>query len=148
MGAEMVALSDGTYAVKTVSAGSAGANAQTSGPNDQSGFGIGAVTAPAAGATIATHTPPPGNNGELHEIEIYTWLSAGAPAAGETNNVQFKFGAGAITDLPMIPTLNQVMRFKFYWTAATGTAISVIAKAAGTAGVTYNAFITATKIVS
>jgi hypothetical protein len=148
MGAEMVALSDGSYAVKMVSAGSVGANGQTSGPNDQSGFGIGTIAAPTAGQVIATHTPPAGNAGELHEVEVTVWLSAGTPAAADLNNVAFKFGAGTITALPLPNVLNTPVKTKFYWTAAVTTAMAVIAVGAATAGVSYSAFISATKVVS
>lgn len=148
MSADLVQLGDGTYATRVVSAGSVGAGAQSSGPNDQSGFGIGAVSAPGAGATIATHTPPVGNAGELHEIEITAWLASGTPAAADLNNMAFKFGGGTITSIPVAQAINVPIKTKFYWTAAAGTAISVIAVAAATAGVTYAAFISATKIVS
>jgi len=145
---ELVQLSDGTYGVRVVSAGSVGANAQTAGPNDQSGFGIGSAAAPAGGTVIATHTPPAGNAGELHEVEITTWLAAGAPAAADLNNMAFKFGGGTITAIPVVNALNVPTKTKLYWTAAAGTAMSVIAVGAATAGVTYAAFISATKIVS
>lgn len=148
MSAELTQLGDGTYAVRVVSAGSVGTNAQTAGPNDQSGFGIGTVAAPAAGATIATHQPPAGNAGELHEIEITTWLAAGTPAAADLNNMAFKFGGGTITNLPVVNALNVPTKTKLWWTAAAGTPMAVIAVANATAGVTYAAFISATKIVS
>lgn len=148
MGAEMVALADGTYAIKTVSAGSVGTSQQSSGPNAESGFGIGTVSAPGVGATIATHQPPAGNAGELHEIEITAWLSSGTPAAADLNNMAFKFGGTTISAIPVVNALNVPTKSKFYFNAAAGTPFSVIAVAAATAGVGYSAFITATKIVS
>ncbi|MFG2268107.1 hypothetical protein [Streptomyces sp. NPDC048720] len=148
MSSELTQLGDGTYAIRTVSAGSVGSGGQTSGPNDQSGFGIGSVTAPAAGATIATHTPPAGNSGELHEVEITAWISAGTPAAADANNMGFKFGGGTITAIPVIAGVNQPVKTKLFWNAAAGTPMSVIAIGAATAGVTYSAFISATKLVS
>lgn len=148
MAADLVQLSDGTYATRVVSAGSVGANAQTAGPNDQTGFGIGTVAAPGAGAVIATHQPPAGNAGELHEVEITAWLAAGTPAAADLNNMAFKFGGGTITAIPVINALNVPVKTKLYWTAAAATPMAVIAVGAATAGVTYAALITATKIVS
>lgn len=148
MSSELVALSDGTYAARVVSAGSVGANAQTSGPNDQSGFGIGTQAAPGAGTVIATHTPPAGNAGELHEIEITAWLAAGTPAAADLNNMAFKFGGSVISNIPVINVLNSPTKTKFYYTAAAATPFAVVNVGAATAGVTYAAFITATKIVS
>lgn len=148
MSAELTQLADGTYAVRTVSAGSVGANQQSSGPNDQSGFGIGTVAAPGAGAVIATHQPPAGNAGELHEVEITAWLSAGTPAAADLNNMAFKFGGTVISSIPVVNALNVPTKSKFYFNAAAGTPFAVVAVAAATAGVSYSAFITATKIVS
>lgn len=149
MGAELVALGDGTYAVRTISAGSAGTGAQSSGPNGESGFGIGNVTAPGAGAVIATHQPPAGSAGELHEIDVTVWYSAGTPAdATENANMAFKFGGTVISALPAVAALNSPVKTKFYFNAANGTPFAVVAVGAGAAAVKYNAFITATKIVS
>lgn len=149
MSSELVQLIDGTYATRVVSAGSVGANAQTAGPNAESGFGIGAVTAPGAGAVIATHQPPAGNAGELHEIEATVWYSVGAPVdATENANVAFKFGGTVISSIPIVPVLNTPVKTKFYFNAAAGTPFAIVAVGAGAAGVKYNAFITATKIVS
>lgn len=148
MGAEIVGLGDGTYAVRTVSAGSAGAGGQTAGPNAESGFAVNAVAAPGADAVIATHTPPAGAAGELHKIEVTTWLSAGAPAAAEDNNMAFKFGNTVISKLPVARALNVPITVEFYFNAAIGTSFAVNSVAAATAGVTYCAFLTATKVVS
>jgi hypothetical protein len=119
-----------------------------SGPNAESGFGIGAVAAPGAGATIASHTPPAGNAGKLHRIEVVTWLAVGAPAAAEDNNMAFKFGGTVISNLPVARALNVPIKTEFYFNAAAGTAFSIVAVAAATAGVTYCASINATKVVS
>lgn len=148
MGAELTALPDGTYAVRTVSAGAVGSGAQSAGPNAESGFAIGAVAAPGVGATICTHTPPAGNAGELHEIEVTLWYSAGAPAANENSNMAFKFGGGNISNLPVPPALNVPVKSKFYFNAAVGTPFAIVAVNAATAGVTYCAFLTATRVVS
>lgn len=144
-----VKLGDGSYAQKTASAGSVGIDPQTSGPNAESGFGINSVVAPAAGAVIATHTPPVGAAGELHEIDVTVWYSAGVPAdATENSNMAFKFGGGIISALPVVPALNTPVKTKFYFKAAAATPFAVVAVGAGAAAVKYNAFITATKVVS
>jgi hypothetical protein len=143
-----VKLGEGSYAQKIASAGSAGTNAQTSGPNDASGFDANSVTGPGLGAVIATHTPPVGANGELHLIEVTVWYSGTAPAAAENFNMAFKFGGTQITKIPAIPALHIPTKATFYFVAASGTPFAVIAVAAGTAGTIYNAFIAATKIVS
>lgn len=150
-------LSDGNYALQTTAPASGGTSTTVkvdptstafSGPNGESGFGIGAVAAPAAGATIATHTPPPGNAGKLHRIEVILWLSVGTPAVAEDNNMAFKFGGTIISNLPVARALNVPMKTEFYFNAAAGTAFSVVAVNAATAGVTYCASINATKVVS
>lgn len=142
---------DGTFAQQTVSVANAAGTSggQTAGPSGETGFGIGSATAPAIGATIATHQPPAGNAGKLHEIEVTAWYSAGTPAdATETSNMAFKFGGTVISNLPVAAVLNSPTKTKFYFNAAAGTPFSVVAVAAGSAACKYNAFITATKVVS
>lgn len=140
---------DGDYALKTTGAGGGGSTtASTSGPNAESGFGIGGVVAPAAGATIATHQPPAGNAGKLHKITATVWFTETAPAAADNANMAFKFGGTTISALPAIPVMHVPVTVEFYFNAAAGTPFSIIAVGAGTAAVKYNAFITATKVVS
>lgn len=149
-------IGDGDYALKTTGSGGGGssnvaitsATVATSGPNAESGFGIGGVAAPAAGATIATHQPPAGNAGKLHRITATIWFSETAPAAADNANMAFKFGGTVISALPAIPVMHVPVTVEFYFNAAAGTPFSIVAVGAGTAGVKYNAFITATKVVS
>lgn len=141
-------LADGSYAQQVASAGSVGTNPQTSGPADESGFGANSVTAPAADTLIANHQPPAGNAGELHRIEVVVWLSGAAPASADNFNMGFKFGGTLISKIPVIPAAHVPTRVEFYFKAAAGTPFAVNSIAAATAGVIYNAYITATKLVS
>lgn len=144
------AVGGGNYALATtaVSPTAPGQIEATSGAISESGFGAGSVIAPAAGATIATHSPPAAAAGYLHEIEITTWFSATAPAAADNFNMAFKYGAGNITIIPAVPGLHVPVKTKFYFNAANGVAFSVVAVGAGTAAVAYNAMIVATRVVS
>lgn len=148
-----VKLADGSMAQQVVGATSgslpSGSSAALAGVNAESGFGIGSAVAPAAGATIATHQPPAGNAGELHEIDVTVWYSAGTPAdATENANMAFKFGGTVISNLPVTAVLNAPVKTKFYFNAAAGTPFSIVAVGAGSAACKYNAFITATRMVS
>ena len=106
------------------------------------------VAAPGADAQIATHQPPNSAAGKLHQIDVAVWFSAGAPAAADNFNVGFKFGNTLISKIPIIPVLNQVVRSTFYFKAAVGTQFAIYSVGAATAGVTYNAYISATKVFS
>lgn len=147
----LVKVSDGSFAQQTVSVANATgvSGSQTAGPAAESGFGIGNVVAPAAGATIATYQPPAGNAGKLHEIEVTIWYSAGTPAdATENANVAFKFGGAVVSAMPIVAVLNSPVKAKFYLNAANASPFSIAAIGAGSAACKYNAFITATKVVS
>lgn len=141
-----VGLGNDEYALRIASGGGGVDSPATSGPIAESGFGSGSVTAPAAGATIATHQPPASASGKLHQIVVTTWLSGtGTPAAADNMNVAFKYGATVISNLPIT---DSPITTTFYFNAATGVAFSVVAVNAGTADVTYNAMIVATRVVS
>lgn len=145
-------LGDGSYALQTTGGGGGGATDVNIASSDipfyfpvaESGFGSGSVTAPAAGATIATHQPPAGATGKLHKIIVTTWLSGtGTPAEADNMNMAFKYGTTIISNIPVATT---PITTTFYFKAATGVAFSVVAVAAGTADVTYNAMLVATQV--
>lgn len=103
----------------------------------------GRVVAPGAGVVIATITPAAGT----YEIEVRTNLDAGAPAAAEINNMDFREGASVVSVLIVPPVLNVVTSFAKYLRTLDGaTAITVNAVAAATAGVGYSAQITAIRV--
>jgi hypothetical protein len=129
---------DGTYSLRTSGAGSG---------IDESGFGAGTVTAPVAGATIATHQPPASASGYLHKVVVTTWLSGtGTPAAADNFNMAFKYGDTNISDIPVAGDLNIPISTEFHFNAAEGVAFSVVAVGAATTAVDYNAMIVATRI--
>lgn len=145
-----VQVADGSYAQQVTSTVPGevpeGGSSGSSGPNAESGFGIGSVVAPAADTTIATHQPPAENAGLLHKIVATVWFSETAPAAAENANMAFKFGGTVISAIPAIPALHVPVTVEFYFKAAAGTAFSIVSVGAGTAAVEYNAFITATRV--
>ncbi len=118
-----------------------------SGPIAESGFGggPGTVVAPAADAVITNHFP--GVAGELHMIEVVAWFSEGTPGPADNYNMAFKFGGTAIAPIPVTAALNIATTARFYFNSAVGTPFGVHAIDAGTAGVGYNAFLTATRLV-
>lgn len=141
-----VGLGNDEYALRIASGGGGVDSPATAGPIAESGFGAGDVIAPAAGATIATHQPPASASGKLHRIVVTTWLSGtGTPGAGDNFNMAFKYGSTIISPLPVAET---PVTTEFYFNAATGVAFSVVAVDAGTADVTYNAMLVATRVVS
>jgi hypothetical protein len=146
-----VEVADGSYAqqVTSIAPGTTpdGGSSGSSGPNAESGFGIGSVVAPAADTVIATHTPPAANAGKLHKIVATVWFSATAPTGVDNANMAFKFGGTVISAIPAVPDLHIPVTVEFYFKAAAGTPFAIVSVGAGTAGVQYNAFITATRIV-
>lgn len=118
------------------------------GPVGESGFGSGTVVAPAANTLIATHQPPGSAAGKLHQIEVVVWFSVGTPAAADNFNMGFKFGNTLISAVPVVAVLNTVVKTTFFFKAAAGTQFAVYSIGAATAGVTYNAYISATRIFS
>lgn len=141
-----VGLGNDEFALRIASGGGGVDSPATAGPIAESGFGSGSVTAPAAGATIATHQPPASASGKLHKIVVTAWLSGtGTPAAVDNFNIAFKYGDTVISALPVAET---PITTEFYFNAATGVAFSVVAVDAGTANVEYNAMLVATRVVS
>lgn len=132
-----VKLGDGSFAGQGIT-----------GPVGETGFGAGTVAAPGANTLIANHQPPAGAAGKLHQIECVVWFSAGAPVAADNFNMGFKFGNTLISAIPVVPVLNTVVRTQFFFKAAAGTQFAVYSIGAATAGVTYNAYISATRIFS
>jgi len=150
-----VKVGDGNYALQTTAGGGGGTtdvNITSSdvpfyAPVAESGFGVGQVIAPIAGATIATHQPPAGATGKLHRVVVSAWLSGtGTPAAVDGFNIAFKYGETVISNLPIVPDRHIPMETVFYFNAATGVAFSIIAVDAGTVDVEYNVMIVATQI--
>jgi hypothetical protein len=137
MQAAYAKLGDGSFAMQGIT-----------GPIGESGFGAGTVSAPGADTLIATHQPPGSAAGKLHQIEAVVWFSAGTPAAADNFNMGFKFGGTLISKIPIPPVLNQVVRTTFFFKAAAGTQFAIYSVGAATAGVTYNAYISATKVFS
>lgn len=125
----------------------AGATGATTGPNAQTGFGgdPGAVTAPAADAVITNHYPATAD--KLHLIEVTAWLSEGTPLAADNYNMAFKFGGTTIAKIPVLAAVNMPITSRFYYMSAAGTPFGVHAAGAGSPGVKYNAFLTATRLV-
>jgi hypothetical protein len=110
---------------------------------DSSGVTGRAVT-PGVGGVIATITLAAGT----YDIQVFASFDVGAPvAATETNNMEFREGAGVISVLQVLPVINVYSPARLFRRVVDGvTAISVNATAAGTAGVGYNAEITAIRI--
>lgn len=118
----------------------------TTGPVAETGFGggPGTVVAPAADTVITNHFP--GVAGELHMIEVVTWFSEGTPTAADNYNMGFKFGGTLIAPIPVVAAINVPTTSRFYFNSAAGTPFGVHSIDAGTAGVGYNAFLTATRV--
>lgn len=109
-----------------------------------------AVTAPSAGATIASVTVPsdlsPGKTKSAWSIQVTVALLAGTPAAAEQNNAELRVAGTAISRLLLPAALNVPTSRTFVLTASPGDVIAVVALAAGSAGVTYAAEIVATML--
>lgn len=109
---------------------------------DSSGV-TGRVVAPGAGGVIATITPAAGT----YDIDVFASYDVGAPAAAEINNMEFREGAAVVSVLQVLAIINVYGPGRSFRRVLDGaTAISVNATAAGTAGVGYNAQITAIRI--
>jgi hypothetical protein len=104
----------------------------------------GRAVAPGAGVVVATITPAAGT----YDIEVRTNLDAGAPAAAEINNMDFREGGVVVSVLIVSPVLHTnvagISRFRRVLDGA--TAITVNAVAAATAAVGYSAQITAIRV--
>jgi hypothetical protein len=99
----------------------------------------GNVTAPAAGAAIATLAAPPAG---VYEVRVAAAVGAGAVAA-DNGNVQLKKGAAVHTaNLPTTGTEQVIDRV----TLDGATAVTLNAVGVGTAAVVYTGRITATRV--
>lgn len=104
--------------------------------------GFGATTAPGAGATIvAAITPGAGQ----WLVQISCGASAGTPVAADVGNMQLKKTAGTLVNLPN-PINGVAPMPPIKVTLAAADTLSIVAIAAATAGVVYEALITATKL--
>jgi hypothetical protein len=103
-----------------------------------------ATVAPGAGAALVTSLPPSGKG--LYNIEVIAYLSAGTPAAADNGNLEFRFGGTALSSIPLVPALNVPTVWRTCFTSDGATNFSVNATGAGTGGVAYNVFFTATKV--
>lgn len=101
----------------------------------------GAVAAPGAGAAIATLAIPAG--AAVYDVTIFTALPIGAPVNADAANMVFKNNGAAVGNaLACDGTITRLGRV----TTVGGINFTVNAIAAGTAGVTYLASITAIRI--
>lgn len=103
-----------------------------------------AVSAPTAGQALVTSLPPSGKG--LYRIVVVAYLSAGTPAAADAGNLEFRFGGTALSSIPLIPALNVPTTWETVFASDGATNFSINATGAGTAGVAYNVFFTATKV--
>lgn len=104
------------------------------------------VTAPAAGqaiATIAAGSLPAGT----YDVQVQAQFDLGAPAAADTNNMEFRRGATVVSSLDVLPVINVYSPVAIFRCVLDGaTALSINATAAGTAGVGYNASLIAVRV--
>lgn len=103
----------------------------------------GSAAAPAAGAAIATTVALP--NG-LYRVELYRYFSAGAPVAGDADNIVLQIGGSTVLVPCTPPALNSPNPAAVWQGRANNQAASANAAGIGTAGVTYNATVVATQI--
>lgn len=105
----------------------------------------GRVVAPGAGAVIATIAAPAAGT---YDIELRVNYDAGAPAAAEINNFEFREGAAVVGSIVASPVLhtNVASKVRLRRVLDGVTNISVNATGAGTAAVGYSAEISAIRI--
>lgn len=105
----------------------------------------GRAVAPAAGAAIATIVAPAAGT---YDIELRVNYDAGAPAAAEINNFEFREGAAVVGSIIASPVLhtNVASKVRLRRVLDGVTNISVNATGAGTAAVGYSAEISAIRI--
>lgn len=103
----------------------------------------GRAVAPAALTVIATITPPAGT----YDIEVFAHYDAGVPSAAEINNMQFREGAVVVSVLSVLAVANVYSPARRFRRVLDGiNAIDVQSIAVATAGVGYNAEITAIRV--
>lgn len=104
------------------------------------------VVAPGAGGAIVTIAAGSLAAG-TYDVQVNAIYDVGAPAAGDTNNMEFRRGAAVITSLQVLPFINLIGIIRLFRMVMDGaTALSVNATGAGTAGVGYNATIIASRV--
>jgi hypothetical protein len=105
----------------------------------------GRVVAPGVGVAIVTIAAPPAGT---YDVQVKCYFDVGAPVAADTNNMEFRVGAGVISALLVAPALqtNVGADFLFRVVLSGAQALSINATGAATAGVGYDAFISATRI--
>lgn len=105
------------------------------------------VVAPGVGVaivTIAAGSLPAGT----YDVQVNVIYDVGAPVAADTNNMEFRRGAGVVTTLQVLPVITIIGLIRLFRIVLDGaTALSVNATGAGTAGVGYNAMIIAQRVV-
>ncbi|MEV6049728.1 hypothetical protein [Streptomyces sp. NPDC052107] len=117
------------------------------GPLANASMAFGSVTAPTAGAAIATSLPPGGKG--LFQIDVVAYLSgSGTPAAADNKNIEFRFGATTLASVPLVPANNVPTVWRTYFTSDGTTNFSVNATGAATASVIYNVSLVATRLTS
>lgn len=118
----------------------------TPSPLVQSVGATGRAVAPGAGAaivTIAAGNLPAGT----YDVQALAQYDAGAPAAAELNNMEFRRGATVISALAVLAIVSVYSPVRIFRMVMDGaTALSINATGAGTAGVGYNAELLATRI--
>lgn len=106
----------------------------------------GTVVAPGVGAaivTIASGSLPAG----VYEVKVNAGLALGTPAVADVNNMELRKAAVVISDLTVVAALAVSATTVFPRIKLDGAqALSVNATGAGTAGVSYSASITATRV--
>lgn len=117
----------------------------TTAPLGNASMGQAKTTAPGAGVALVTSLPPAGKG--LYLIEVVAYLSgAGTPAAGDNQNIEFRFGGTTLASLPLVPAIHVPTTWRTYFTSDGATNFSINATGAGTANVVYNVAFTATKV--
>lgn len=111
----------------------------------QSAGAYGTATAPGANAAIATIAAPPAG---YYKISAEVSMDAGAPAAGDRDNMELRAGVTVLKKIIINPVVSPAIGFitEFYRTLDGSTALTINATGAGTASVVYRASLTATRI--
>lgn len=109
--------------------------------------GYGNATAPAANAAIATIASGSLPSG-YYKVAVEASIDAGAPAAGDRDNMELRAGAAVLKRIVVNPVTSPMTGFirEFFINLNGSTALTVNANGAGTASVVYRASITATRV--
>lgn len=138
---------DATGRLRVVATAAAGATFQVLTTPAQQGDTLSAIAravAPGAGVAVATLAAPAAG---VYDVDIIVGYDAGAPAAGEINNMQVQRGGVAFaTPLQVLSVINSLVAKKFQVNFSGAQNMTVNAIAAGTAGVGYSAAIIAKRV--